>query len=82
MPTHHAAGTRSSAAQRARSELGKAVRRGDPPERIEDIRRELAEANLEQYIRRVVNAWPPLTPAQRERLALLLHPGQPNGAGT
>jgi hypothetical protein len=42
---------------------------------IEAARAELAEAKLEQRIREVVDGWPPLTPAQRERLALLLHPG-------
>ena len=49
---------------------------GDP-ERLEEARRDLAEANLEAHIRKVVDAAPPLTAAQRERLALLLHPAAP-----
>jgi hypothetical protein len=46
----------------------------DDPD-IEAARTKLAEANAEAAIRRIVDAWPPLTPAQRERLALLLNPG-------
>ena len=34
--------------------------------------RDLAAANLEDYIRRTVDAAPPLTPEQRDRLAVLL----------
>jgi hypothetical protein len=54
-----------------------AVRTRDhaPPEAIEAARAELAEANAEAAIRRIVDTWPPLSPAQRERLALLLNPG-------
>ena len=36
---------------------------------------ESTTADLEALIRRIVDAWPPLSPAQRERLALLLNPG-------
>jgi hypothetical protein len=36
--------------------------------------RDLAAAKLADYISRVVDAAPPLTPAQRDRLALLLKP--------
>lgn len=50
---------------------------GGDPERLEEARRDLAEANLEAHIRKVVDAAPPLTAAQRERLALLLHPAAP-----
>jgi len=37
-----------------------------------DARRDLAAANLAAYITHVVDAAPPLTPEQRDRLALLL----------
>lgn len=58
-----------------RGRIGGLTRRGAPPEKIEAARAELAEANAEAAIRRIVDAWPPLSPAQRERLALLLNPG-------
>lgn len=63
-----------SAAQSARNRVGVAVRRGTAAD-IERARRDLAAAKLEEYIQRVVDAAPPLTDAQRERLALLLNPG-------
>ena len=62
-------------AQQARNALGAAARRGDPPERIEQARRDLTEANLAAHIREAVAAWPPLTAEQRQGLALLLNPG-------
>jgi hypothetical protein len=40
-----------SSAQQARNALGAAIRRGDPPERIEQDRADLAEANLADRIR-------------------------------
>jgi hypothetical protein len=46
-------------------------RPADDPE-IEIARRDLRAARLEHYIRKAVDAAPPLTPAQRDRLALLL----------
>lgn len=39
-----------------------------------DARRALAAASLGEHIRRVVDAAPPLTVAQREHLAALLRP--------
>lgn len=39
------------------------------------VRRDLAAANLESYIRRTVAAAPPLTGEQRDRLAVLLRGG-------
>jgi hypothetical protein len=70
-----------SEAQRARSELGLAYRRrNSTPEQIAEARRNLTEANLTARIREAVAAWPPLTDAQRERLALLLHPGSGDAA--
>lgn len=47
---------------------------------LPQLRTDLAAARLEEYIRRVVDAAPPLAAAQRERLALLLLPGAANGA--
>ena len=41
-----------------------------------DARRNLRAARLEEYIARTVAAAPPLTEAQRSRLALLLHDAQ------
>ena len=46
---------------------------GDP--RLPALRSELTAATLEEHIKRAVDAAPPLTDAQRERLALLLAPG-------
>lgn len=37
---------------------------------------------LDEYIDRIVKRAPALTPAQRERLALLLHPGAGDHAAT
>lgn len=62
------------------STAGRAAgRRGDPPERIEQARQTLAEADLAAHIRRAVDGAPPLSPGRRERLALLLHPGAGDG---
>jgi hypothetical protein len=54
-----------------RSAVGVAHRRGDP-EAIKSATRELAAAKLADFIARTVDAAPPLTPEQRDRLALLL----------
>lgn len=58
------------------------LRRHRPPDdpAIADAERDLRAASLADHIGRVVDAAPPLTPAQRERLALLLHPGTGGGA--
>ena len=69
-----------SAAQSARNRLGVAARCGSPAD-VEQARRDLAAANLEEHIRRVVDAAPPLTPEQRARLSLLLNPGAGHDAG-
>jgi hypothetical protein len=45
---------------------------GDDP-RLPDLRRELRTLSLEEHIKQVVNQAPPLTPEQRDRLAILLH---------
>ena len=41
----------------------------------DDTARDYAAAKLEDYIRRTVDTAPPLTPEQRDRLALLLRGG-------
>lgn len=42
--------------------------------RLEDLRRELHTAEAEDFLTKLVNTWPPLTDAQRLRLASLLMP--------
>jgi hypothetical protein len=44
----------------------------DDLERIDDAKRSARVLTLEDQIQRVVDSWPPLTPEQRDRLALLL----------
>jgi hypothetical protein len=65
-----------SLALEARNRLGVTIRhhRSDA-ERVAAARRDLAAAKLEDFITRTVDAAPPLTPAQRDRLALLLRGG-------
>ncbi|HEY1002856.1 MAG TPA: hypothetical protein VGD83_24760 [Streptosporangiaceae bacterium] len=48
---------------------------------LEDARRQSRFKAAEERIKRIVDGAPPLTPAQRERLALLLHPGVGGGNG-
>ncbi len=59
---------------KARSAVGVATRKGDPV-KIENARRELAAANLEAYIQRIVSECPPLRPDQLDRIAVLLRGG-------
>lgn len=66
----------SPEAARARATIGGLRRRGasgDDP-RVLDAKRDLAAAQLADHIARVVDAAPPLTDEQRDRLALLLRP--------
>jgi len=67
----------SLAAQRA--EIARAERRRrlhpDEPDQTVALRRQYAAAKLADYITKTVDAAPPLTPAQRDRLALLLSGG-------
>ena len=46
----------------------------DSPD-VVDLRRKFKEERIAEYIRRTVDAAPPLTPEQRDRLALLLRDG-------
>lgn len=59
---------------RERGRVGSLAAAGASPARLEEARVDLAAARLAEHIRRVVDAAPPLTPEQRERLALLLRP--------
>jgi hypothetical protein len=61
-----------SEAQQARNDYGAAVRRGDPPEVIDQARRRLEAAARRDRIRREVAGWPPFTAEQEAGLALLL----------
>lgn len=53
----------------AKRRIANAVRRGDPPQVIEDRRRDLAEANIAAAIERALSKAPPLTDEQCARLA-------------
>jgi hypothetical protein len=60
--------------ERARIAALTRSRSADDPDLV-NARRNLKAERLADYITRVVDAAPPLTPAQRDRLALLLRPG-------
>jgi hypothetical protein len=51
-----------------------AARLGDK-EAAQEARRDLAAAKIEDYVSRVVAEAPPLTPAQRDRIAALVKAG-------
>lgn len=59
----------------ARSIQGRlaAATRYHPDQNHDDLRRDLRAERLADYIRETVDAAPPLTPEQRDRLALLLN---------
>jgi hypothetical protein len=65
-----------SAAQLQRNKVGNLTRHRPASPELAEARRDLAAAKLKDYITRVVDAAPDLTPAQRDRLALLLRGGQ------
>ncbi|MGH3319486.1 MAG: hypothetical protein ACRDN9_04785 [Streptosporangiaceae bacterium] len=58
-----------------------ALKRYRPPDdpAIADAERDLAAASLEEHVRKVVDLFPPLTQAQRDRLAVLLRPAPDSG---
>lgn len=58
----------------ARSRVGVVSRLGGDINELESARRDLAAAKLEQYIARVVDAAPPLTKEQQDRISALLRP--------
>lgn len=59
----------------ATSRLAIATRWGKDEDTLTAARRDLTEAKLERAIREAVASAPPLTPAQRDRLATLLTGG-------
>jgi len=63
---------------KTRSEIAHAKRR-DPNADVTELRKRLKEERLADYIQRTVDAAPPLSPASRDRLAVLLR-GGPNAA--
>jgi hypothetical protein len=70
-----------SPAQEARNRLGGMIRRHpDDHEAIAAARADLRATVAEDYIKRLVDSWPPLTAEQRDRLALLLRPGDDHAA--
>jgi hypothetical protein len=50
----------------------------DQPE-LDDARRDLKASTAEQYVRDLVDSWPPLSDSQRSRLAALLAGSDPEG---
>ncbi|WP_375476988.1 hypothetical protein [uncultured Jatrophihabitans sp.] len=65
------AGNASPRVRHLRSQVAAAARHGGD---ATDAKRELVMTTLEAYVRRVVESAPPLTDAQRERIATLLRP--------
>jgi hypothetical protein len=63
-----------------RSALAVAVRTGQPPERIEALRRDYRAARAHAYLRALISADPPPTAAQRRELAAVLVGGGDNEA--
>lgn len=57
-----------------RSQIAHTKRR-DPNADVTELRRQLKAERLADYIKRTVDTAPPLTPEQRDRLALLLTGG-------
>lgn len=49
-------------------------RSAEDPELL-SARRELKTITLSEHVAKVVNSWPPLTPEQLDRVAVLLRPG-------
>jgi len=68
-------------AELARAERQKHLNPGDPErvERASQLRRDYAAEKLAEYVARIVDAAPPLTPAQRDRIAALLRSGAAGG---
>jgi len=59
---------------KTRSELANTIK-ADPDADVTELRRRLRAERLEDYIRRTVDAAPPLTVEQRERLTAILRGG-------
>ncbi|MCA1676247.1 MAG: hypothetical protein LC799_30090 [Actinobacteria bacterium] len=74
--------------RKARAALASAAARAsrnpeDPAaaEAVIELRREYHAVTLEEHVRRVVAEFPPLSPAQRARIAALLRPSSPRNGG-
>jgi hypothetical protein len=67
---------------RARVARKAALKRHHPELDTADLDREIRIDSLAEHIRRVVDAAPPLTPEQRDRLAVLLRPALDGGGRT
>lgn len=52
------------------------VKKADPSADVTELKRQLKAERLEDYIKRAVDAAPPLTLEQRDRLAALLRGGE------
>lgn len=71
----------SHKAAHLRGRLANASMRGDHKE-VANLKRDLTVVVLEQHIRKVIAAAPPLTAEQRDRLTAVLHaPGALAGGG-
>lgn len=57
-----------------RSEIARTIK-SDPDADVTELRRQLKAERLEDHIKAVVDAAPPLTVEQRERLAAILRTG-------
>jgi hypothetical protein len=60
---------------RLRGQLAATVRHHGPGPKVDELARDLREARAVEYIRELVDAWPPLTAEQKSRLTLVLHGG-------
>lgn len=68
--------------RRLRARVAQAARyHPDQPELADDDRRALKAKVAEQYVRNLVDTWPPLTDAQKGRLATLLVDGGVDDGG-
>ncbi len=56
------------------------AKKADPQADVTDLRRQLKAERLEDYIQRTVDAAPPLSQEQRQKLAALLNGGGMHGA--
>jgi hypothetical protein len=64
-------------ARKARASIAAIERHNGPGDpRLPALRNDLAVAGLEEHIKAVVDAMPPLTDEQLSKLAVLLHPGE------
>jgi len=65
----------TSSKYRHRAVIARATQTGDTA-RATSARRDLAAENIAEYVKRIVSAAPPLTAAQRDRVAALLRGGR------